>query len=449
MLRVEAGTTSRYCDGMSRRSFVQIGVAGMASVPLSDVLRAKALSHGEAKDTSVILLWLDGGPGHMDLYDMKPEAPAEYRGIWRPLKTNVPGIEISPLFPRQAKIAETFSIVRSLHHGHGGHFQAAHLMLTTRQMTSGGREASYPSVGAIATKVCGSRDPLMPPYVSVPYASSIGRRPGYFAGNYLGRQYDPFETNGDPNKDNFKVQDVVPQAGLTIDRLGDRRTLVEHLDRLRKSMDHKEAFETFDHFQRSSYELITGKAAQAFDLSSEDPRVRDRYGRNGWGQSTLLARRLSEAGVTFVTCHYGGWDHHWNLEGGMNGHLPKVDMAVSSLLTDLRDRGLYDRTLVVLCGEFSRTPRMNTGHNGKGTPGRDHWGNSMFCLLAGGGVQGGRIVGSTDAKGERPKDRPVTPGDLHATIYRVLGVDPYQNFLDRSGRPIPAVDSGAAIHELF
>jgi uncharacterized protein (DUF1501 family) len=213
--------------------------------------------------------------------------------------------------------------------------------------------------------------------------------------------------------------------------------------------------DTMDRFERSAYDMVAGGAARkAFDLSSEDPKNRDRYGRTHWGQSTLLARRLVEAGSTWVTVHMGGWDHHWDLKKGMENYLPQVDMLVSALLTDLSERGLLDQVLVMLCGEFSRTPRMNDGGNGgpagsMGTPGRDHWGNAMFCLLGGGGVQGGRIVGSTNRLGEVPKDRPVECCDIHATIYHLLGIDPATHFLNLAGRPIPAIDQGQVIAELL
>ncbi len=457
MFRVDAGTaTGTYCDGFSRRSFVQIGVAGMASVGLADILRAReesrlrTASPGERKDTSVILLWLDGGPSHLDLYDMKPDAPREYRGIWRPIPTNVSGIEISELFPLQAKCADKFSIVRSLHHGSGDHFTGGHHILTGRGGASGGDTAGKsPSIGSIATKVCGARRAGMPPYVSVPVASSIGIRPGYFGGNYLGVHHDPFQTGGDPNRRGFTVQNLATNGARSVERLSDRRELRARLDRLEREVETSGAFETLDRFQQQAFELVCGPAARrAFDIETEDSRVRDRYGRHTWGQSVLLARRLVEAGSTFVTVHFGGWDHHWNLEAGMNRHLPRVDRPVSALFEDLAATGLLERVLVVLCGEFSRTPKMNNG-SGNGTPGRDHWGNAMFCLLGGGGVQGGRIVGATDARGERPVERPITPGDLHATIYRVLGVDPSLHFLDRSGRPRPAIDRGEVIDELF
>jgi hypothetical protein len=459
MFRIEAGKTVRYCDGLSRRSFVQIGVAGMASVALPRILQAKEASAqaGSAKkDTSVILLWLDGGPSHMDLYDLKPEAPAEYRGIWRPIRTNVPGIEISELFPLQAKLADKFSIVRSLHHDSGDHFTGGHYMLTSRGGASGAdTNGRYPFIGAIATKLLGARKPGMPAHVAVPYASSIGLRPGYFGGNYLGLEHNPFETESDPNSPSFQVQNIALASGLTVDRLEDRRGLVQRLDLIRRVVDRSGTVSAMDRFDQEAYDLVAGSAARkAFHIDSEDPRVRDRYGRNTWGQSTLLARRLVEAGSTWVTVHIGGWDHHWDLKAGMESYLPRVDLAVSALFQDLESRGLLSRTLVVLCGEFSRTPRMNDGGNGgapmsKGTPGRDHWGQAMFCLLGGGGLRGGQVVGSTTRLGETPKDRPLTPSDIHATIYRVLGVDPSASFLNHAGRPIPAIDHGEVIAELL
>jgi hypothetical protein len=460
MFRIDAGVSGPYCDGLSRRSFVQLGVAGMASAGLAQVLQAKEASAARGltkKDTSVILLWLDGGPSHLDLYDMKPEAPPEVRGIWNPISTNVPGIEISEMFPLQAKVADKFSLIRSLHHDTGDHFTGGHWMLTGRGAgVSGASNAGkYPFFGAIASKVLGPRVPGMPPHVAVPYASSIGLRPGYFAGHYLGTQHDPFETGGDPNADNFRVENLSLGAGMTVQRLEDRRSLLTNFDRVRRDMDRHGRFDAMDRFERQAYDMVTGEnAQQAFDLSREKPEIRERYGRDSWSQSTLLARRLVEAGTTFVTVHFGGWDHHWDLQKGMNNYLPKIDRLVSALFTDLSERGLHDRVLVVLMGEFSRTPRMNDGGNGgpprsMGEPGRDHWGNSMFCLMGGGGVQGGRIIGSTDRKGEAPKDQPLRPGDIHHTIYHVLGVDPNLHFLDHAGRPIQAVDHGGVIRELF
>ena len=283
---------------------------------------------------------------------------------------------------------------------------------------------------------------------------SIGLRPGYFGGNYLGVQHNPFETEGDPNSDKFRVRNMDLGNDLTMSRIENRRQLLTEFDHTRRAAESSGSIEAMNRFEQQAFELVMGdQARRAFDVSSEEPTTRDRYGRNSWGQSVLLARRLVEGGVTFVTCHFGGWDHHWDLQQGMENYLPRVDQAVHALFTDLTERGLYDQVLVVLCGEFSRTPRMNDGGNGgppmsKGTPGRDHWGNAMFCLMGGGGVKGGRIVGATNHRGEYPTDRPLRPGDIHHTIFHVLGVNPQTTFLNHAGRPIPAIDHGALIHEL-
>jgi hypothetical protein len=452
MFRVEVGKTARYCDGLSRRSFLQLGVAGMAGAGLGDVLAAKAASPAAgSKDTACILIWLDGGPGHLDTYDMKPDDPAEYRGLWRPISTTVPGFQVTELFPKQARVADKFSVVRSLHHDTGDHFTAAHAVLTGRlgRVSGANQEGEYPCIGSIVAKTRGPVRPGLPAYVGVPYAMSVGLRPGYFGANYLGVPFNAFETEGDPNSPSFHVHNMRLSGGLTVDALEDRRTLANHFDRLRHDVDRSGTFDALDRFNREAFDLVTGPAARkAFDISTEDPRLRDRYGRNPWGQSTLLARRLVEAGVTFTTVHLGGWDHHWDLKAGYENYLPKVDTLAAALFEDLDDRGLLEKTLVVLCGEFSRTPKMNDG-SGKGTPGRDHWGNAMFCLLGGGGVKGGRLIGSTDRLGTAPKDRPFTPPDLHATIYHVLGIDPHTSFLDRTGRPVPATDRTEPIAELF
>jgi uncharacterized protein (DUF1501 family) len=459
MFRLDLGSTSRYCDGMSRRSFLQLGVAGMASVGLPGLLQARARSAetGGTRDTAVILIWLDGGPSHMDLYDLKPDAPAEYRGIWRPIRTRVPGMDISELFPRQARLAHRFSIVRSLHHNTGDHFAGGHRMLTTKDMGVSGANTGqrFPGIGAIVARQVGARQRGLPPYVAVPQAASIGLNPGYFGGGILGAQYNPMQTGGDPNAPNFTVQNLNLAQGLTLDRLEDRRGLLRHFDDTRRHLDRLPTAQAMDQFQREAYDFVTGPTARAaFAINREDPRLRDRYGRHNLGQSTLLARRLVEAGCTFVTVHSGGWDHHWNLQEGMERYLPMVDSSVSALFEDLEDRGLLSKTLVVLCGEFSRTPRMNDGGNGgpprsMGTPGRDHWGEAMFCLLGGGGVRGGQVVGSTDRLGQRPHTRPLTPCNIHATIYQVLGIDPRLQLLDPSGRPVHVLDDPTPIHELM
>jgi hypothetical protein len=455
MLRVDLGSAGRYCDGFSRRSFLQLGIAGMASVGLPQLLRAREQS--SKKNTSVILIWLDGGPSHLDLYDLKPDAPADYRGIWKPIRTRVPGFDVSELFPLQAKVTDKFSIVRSLHHDTGDHFAGGHRMLTAKDMGVSGAntEIKFPSIGAIVSRELGPRQRGMPGYVAVPHASSIGLNPGYFGGHMLGRQHNPFQTGGDPNAANFAVNNLNLVPGLNIARLEDRRSLLKQFDTGLRPFQTLADLGAMDRFNQEAFEFVSGQAARrAFDISKEDPRLRDRYGRHNWGQSTLLARRLVEAGSTFVTVHFGGWDHHWDLKAGMERYLPMVDSCVASLFTDLDERGLLETTLVVLCGEFSRTPRMNDGGNGgppgsKGTPGRDHWGNAMFCLMGGGGVKGGQVVGSTDRLGTRPHTRPVTPSNIHATIYHVLGIEPKLHLLDHSGRPVPVLDDPTPIHELL
>jgi len=459
MFRIEMGRTARYCDGLSRRSFVKLGVAGLATAGLPQVLRGKEDSAAlgtSAKNTSCILIWLDGGPSHMDLYDLKPDAPAQYRGLWNPIPTNVPGMEISELFPLQARCADKFSLVRSLYHNNGDHFAAGHILLTGRTGASGAdTPGKYPFVGSVATKLTGPRQPGMPANVAVPYAMSIGLRPGYFGANYLGVAHNPFETEGDPNAANFQVQNINLSGGLSIARLDDRAALAKQFDKMRRDVDSSGMLDAMDRFDRQAYQLVAGDAARrAFNISLEDPRQRDRYGRHSWAQSMLLARRLVEAGTTFVTVHLGGWDHHWDLKAGMERNLPIVDRGVSALLEDLDQRGLLDTTLVMLMGEFSRTPRMNDGGNGgapmsMGTPGRDHWGNAMFCFLAGGGIKGGQIVGSTNRLGEAPQDRPIVAADIHHTLFHILGVDPSVSFLNHAGRPVPALEPGSVIHELI
>ncbi|MGC4003598.1 MAG: DUF1501 domain-containing protein [Pirellulales bacterium] len=466
MFRISAAAarSAHYCDGMSRRSFVQLGMAGLAGFGLADLARAAEATQATdaaagnpagKRETSVILIWLDGGPSHIDTYDMKPDAPSEYRGLWSPQKTNIPGIEVSEFLPEHAKHADKYALLRSLHHDNGDHFTAAHWILTAHGGPNGNDTAGRtPFLGAVASKLAGARSPGMPAHVALPSAMSVGLQPGYFGGSYLGPEYNPFNA-GDPNTTKFQVKNLTLESGLTLDRLNSRAELREHFDTMRREVDQNGAIAGMDKFQQKAYDLVTSPQARtAFDIGSEDAKARDNYGRTTFGQSTLLARRLVESGVTFVTVFSGGWDHHWDLKSGYEKRWPEIDKAVGALLSDLHDRGLLDTTLVMLCGEFGRTPKMNDGGNGgpagsKGTPGRDHWGNAMSVLMAGGGVKGGRIVGATDARGERPTETPVTPSDLHRTVYHVLGIDPEVSFLNHSGRPMSVLDGGDVIRELF
>jgi hypothetical protein len=456
MLRIDLGSVGRYCDGANRRSFLQLGLAGLGALGLGRYTRQLSASPGATRGgRSLILIWLDGGPSQHDTYDPKPQAPAEYRGIWSPIDTNVPGMQITELFPRQAQLADKFSIIRSMHHDSGDHFTGGHWMLTGRGDANGGNTAQrYPFFGSIIGKQVGPRLPGMPANVGVPYAMSIGLRPGYFGGHYLGREQDPFETEGDPNSDGFQVKNLAPLGELSMARLEDRRSLNRHLDRTLAEVDRSGMSAAIASFDQQAFELVTGTAARkAFQLQDEPAEIREKYGRHTWGQSVLLARRLVEAGSTVVTCHFGGWDTHWDHQKAMENYLPKVDQAVSGLITDLDQRGLLDDVLVLVMGEFGRTPRMNDGGNGgpplsQGTPGRDHWGNALSVLVAGGGTRPGQVIGATNHLGEYPLERPLRPGDLHHTIFRQLGVDPHVHFQDHAGRPIVAIDHGQVIEEL-
>jgi hypothetical protein len=460
MLTVWSDRLTRACDQLPRRDFVKAGLLGVGGLSLADILRSRAAATAAGQTTSrpksVILYWIDGGPSHLETYDPKPHAPSEYRGMFGSIDTNVPGIRINELLVEHAKIMDRMSILRSVHHNHGDHFAAAHWMLTGYLgSNSTNLDPVNPSVGSIIAKLRGPNASGMPSYVGIPQAMSVGIQPGYFSGAYLGVAYNPLPSGGDPNDANYKVPNLDLPGGLTIDRLGDRRHLLSTFDRMRRDADASGVMNGLDSFNQQAFEMVIGEAARrAFNIHEEDPKVRDRYGREHYGQCALLARRLVEAGVTFVNIHNGGWDHHWDLESGMKSRLPTMDRAVSTLVADLDERGLLDDTLVVVMGEFSRTPRLNDGGNGgaprsMGAPGRDHWGNVMSVLIGGGGLKGGQVVGASNSKGEAPAERPLTPADVLATIYQVVGVDLNLSFNNRAGRPIPINNSGSVITELL
>jgi hypothetical protein len=361
------------------------------------------------------------------------------------IATTVPGIRVNELLTGHARVMNRIALVRSVHHDNGDHYAGAHWMLTGYYGSSAERlDPMYPSAGSITARLRGPNRPGLPAYVAVPVAASIGLVPGYNSAAYLGTSYNPFQTGGDPNAPSFRVQNLTLPNGVALPQLADRRTLLESFDQLRRDVDSSGTLDSMDRFQAEAYEMITGpRARAAFDVSKEDPRVRDRYGRHVWAQSCLLARRLVEAGVTFVTVHMGGWDDHANIEAAMKNKLPPMDQAVSTLIADLDSRGLLDRVAVCVCGEFGRTPKVNNG------AGRDHWGQALSVLLAGGGLRGGTAVGATTTKGEYPKDRPLGPEHILATLYHVLGIDTTVQFLDRSGRPHPVLAKGEAIAELM
>ncbi|WP_435010276.1 DUF1501 domain-containing protein [Tundrisphaera lichenicola] len=449
------GRPFQCCDGVSRRSLLRAGFLGLAGLGLDDLLRTKARAGSRVAtgdDLSVILVWLDGGPPQHETYDPKPDAPSAYRGPLGAISTAVPGIQISELLPEHARMMRKMSLIRSVHHDNGDHFAAAHWMLTGYLgSNSQNLTPMYPSAGSLIAKLKGPKRAGMPAYVGLPNTHSVGIKPGYHGGAYLGGAYGPFMADGDPNADGYSVPELTLPGGLDAARLDNRHGLLDAIDAGRHRVETE--MDDIDRFSSQAFSMLTGpEARRAFDLSKEDPRLRDRYGRHQWGQSALMARRLVEAGVRFVTLTFGGWDFHSSLDKGMHSVLPVLDHAVATLVEDLDQRGQLEKTMVIVMGEFGRTPKMNTtGVPGSDpVPGRDHWGNVMSVLMAGGGLTPGIVVGSSNARGEVPRERPVTPQDLVATIYSRLGIDPAAAFPDRVNRPIALFPPGGEpIRELL
>ena len=435
------GEPYKTCSGMNRRSFLKAGALALGGLTLADVLRLRAeqAAAGRAtRDTSVILIWKGGGPSHIDTWDLKPDAPAEYRGDFRPISTNVSGIDISEHLPRSAQVMDQFSIVRSVTHPDAGHESASHYLLTGYKPTNDIPAQEMPSYGSIVAKERGSRQPGLPAYATVPNA------PRSTAAGYLGVAFNPFSVGDDPNSANFSVRNLTLPNGINMNRLDNRRRLLQTIDTLRRDADQTGLMDGFDAFTRQAFEMVASPAAQrAFNIGQEDARTRDRYGRNSVGQSMLLARRLIEAGVTFVTVNAGGWDTHANnFEALKNQKLPQFDTAWAALLGDMQARGMLQNTLVLVWGEFGRTPRINPG------AGRDHWPGAMSVVMAGGGLRMGQAIGVTDARAEYPRERPITPEDVLSTMYQVLGIDQNREYHNEAQRPLKILGSGTPIREL-
>ncbi len=446
------------CQTLTRRAFLQVGGSTALGLTLADLLRLRALGNAPVTGTarSVIFLWLWGGPAHLDTWDPKPGAPLDYRGPFAPVATRVPGIRICELFPQLAAVGDTFSVVRSLHHGSNDHGVAGTIGLTgsdSGAVDLGGQArvgTSHPATGAIVARARGFGSPL-PPFLVVGGRLHQGKKAiaGEGGGN-LGALYDPFRLEYDPVR-GTRIPALQLEPGLTPERLHDRQGLVRALDCLERRSDQLQTGQALADYRAQAFALLTApESRRSFDLGREPDGVRDRYGRTRVGQSLLLARRLVQDGVPFVQVNWsdhveaeedagdGGWDHHYrNFQIMQDRHAPWLDQALSALLTDLRQRGLLERTLVVAVGEFGRSPKINA------MAGRDHWEHCYSALVAGGGVRGGRVVGGSDARGEHPSDRPVTPADLAATAFRAVGIT------TEMAATLGLNIAGTAIDELF
>jgi uncharacterized protein (DUF1501 family) len=345
-----------------------------------------------------------------------------------------------------------------VHHGTGDHFAGAHWMLTGRfGSTTANQAPMYPSVGSYVARVRGTNQAGLPPYVGLPAAQSVYLFPGYQGSAYLGPAYNPFDANTESKylHHTYKSDVGVPKClaaagGMEVARVSDRQSLLSQLDRTRRDADRTGSMDALDRFQSQAMSMVTSPAAaEAFDLAKENPKTVERYGDNAWGRYTLMARRLVEAGVTFVTVDMPHWDHHSSLVEGHAPNMRAMDQAVGALVGDLSERGLLDDVLVIVMGEFGRTPRINSGQPGIPIPGRDHWGDAFSVMLAGGGIRGGQVVGATNARAEYPVERPLQPHDVLATVYQVMGIDWNISFPDRAGRPIPILTEGEPIREIL
>lgn len=425
-----------------RRWTLQAGLTALAGVGMSDLRKAAATETARREPRAVIQIWLSGGPSQIDMWDMKPAMSSEIRGPFQPISTSVPGIQICEHMPLQAAMMDKFAIIRSMDASASNHtpitFQACN---PKAQRTEIGRQGGgYPSLGSVAAKFRGPNRPGMPPFVAL--ANSMAADV-YGAGD-LGQQYEPLDGV------NINGKFSMPK-GVQVERLQDRDQLRRELDLYRAHLETSAAFRQQDRYVQEAYDLVLGGAAQrAFDLTQESDRIRDLYGRDSMGEKALLARRLVEAGVTFVTMSdaWGHWDHHgdevkWGgIVRGLTPMLPVLDRGVTALISDLEQRGLLDTTMVVVVGEFGRSPIMTK------TAGRDHWPNVMSLLVAGGGIRGGQVIGATDRRGGAIQERPLGPGDLAATIFKHLGIDPAGHWVSPSGRPTPLVEKGQPITEL-
>lgn len=437
------------CAGIGRRDFIQLGVGGILGLGMGDLMNlradaARAAGKPNPDNINCILVWLDGGPTHFETFDPKPDAPSDVRGEFKPIPTNVAGVHFCETVPRLARSLDKMAILRSICHKDPNHGGGNHYMMTGAPtpvpVNCGSSVSFHPSFGSIVSHIRGVKGGL-PSYATLPRKSrSAGP-------HFLGGQHAPFVIDGDPNKEGYRVRDVVLPKSISEGRANNRLKLRESLDRMLRIVDATAADPTidFDSFYQQGIDLISSKDAQAaFDIGRESKEVRDRYGRNDFGQRLLLARRLSEVGVSFVTVYNGGWDHHTKIfQDGFKKKIDTVDLGMSALINDLHERGQLDNTLVLLLGEFGRTPKINKD------AGRDHWPHAMSVLVAGAGVPAGQIIGETDVKGYYASDRIYSPEDFACSIYTKMGINPKKILHTNTGRPLPIVNGGSPIKELF
>ena len=446
MIDVMFGAPRGRCDGMRRRDFIRLGTMGPLGLTLAGLLAAEkvAATQGAAPNAmrrararSVVLVFLGGGISHHDTFDPKPDALQEVRGKYRTIPTTVPGLRIGELLPKLAHRMGFFALVRSGTHENDHHETASNWVLSGR---FGSLFGDHPSMGSVVAHETGFGGRL-PPYVAVPRNPSFTWELGKSA--WLGGRYESFSA-GNPNDKEWRVRDLNRPSGVTDEMLARRKALLEAVDTLGGRVRGNDQLDTHDEFGRKAAELVLSpNAREAFSVDREPASVRDAYGRSEFGQSCLLARRLVEAGVRFVTVNYGGWDHHAKIFDSLDKKLPEFDAGLSAFVTDLSNRGLLDETLVVVMGEFGRTPRINKD------AGRDHWGRAGSLLFAGAGVRGGQVIGATDKEGAFVTERPVRPGDVAWTVYESLGIDPRKILTTPEGRPVEILDQGASIHELY
>lgn len=426
MLTINGSQSSPFCDGVSRRGFLKLGALGIGGLTLADVLRAESQAGIGSSQKAIINIHLHGGPSHTDMFDLKPEAPVEYRGEFMPIATSAPGLDICEHMPMLASMGDKFSVIRSLVGSNSGHDNVQTQSGYNRKSLEslGGR----PATGSVISKLQGSINGA-PPFVSYSGGSA----------GYLGPTFQPFTPNGS----GAALSNLRMERSLTANRLTDRSSLLSSLDRIRRDVDASGEMLALDDFTKTAIEVVTsGRVADALDLKKEDPRTVARYGKGG--SALLTARRLIQAGVRVVTMKsFGGWDTHGNNFTSLKDNLlPKYDRAVAALVSDLAQRGLQDDVMVMTMGEFGRTPRINPG------AGRDHWPGAMSVLYAGGGLNMGQAIGSTNSKAEYPTSKPATPGCVLSTMYHVLGIDHRHVFYDEVRRRLPILNEGSPIEDL-